>query len=238
MAPTANNNNGNKKRGNNSTSASTPRTYPGQPNGARQASGSQDPTSIIVSQRTHKVQHGRVTKAGNGTRRRNPGASQGPVGGNAHDEPEDFEAEQFVSEHPDSSDTALASLSVSPGEMPKPDDCTAIEMARGAYGPNFEARSHLAKRLASFRAARQPFHRRLEKALNLQRPSNGEAVLVHIVRTALNENQACTSCRKGNGPWKSCVILPGNLCGACANCWFNASGSRCSYHGEYCRSAA
>ncbi|KAJ8120050.1 hypothetical protein O1611_g10465 [Lasiodiplodia mahajangana] len=40
----------------------------------------------------------------------------------------------------------------------------------------------------------------------------------------------CKNCHKGHGPWTTCVIVDGQMCGSCANCWFNASGARCSFH--------
>ncbi len=43
----------------------------------------------------------------------------------------------------------------------------------------------------------------------------------------------CKNCHKGHGPWNDCVVVDGQMCGSCANCWFNASGSRCSFHGAF-----
>jgi hypothetical protein len=43
----------------------------------------------------------------------------------------------------------------------------------------------------------------------------------------------CKNCHKGHGPWTQCVVYDGQMCGSCANCWFNASGSRCTFHGEF-----
>jgi hypothetical protein len=60
-----------------------------------------------------------------------------------------------------------------------------------------------------------------------------------LVQVAGDEaEQACKSCRKGHGPWTRCVVLEGSLCGSCANCWYNACGSRCTFHGKSTRSSA
>jgi hypothetical protein len=72
--------------------------------------------------------------------------------------------------------------------------------------------------------------RRDEQQLNLKRRSNVEALLAHV--SGIITASPCTNCHKGHGPWTSCVVVDGQMCGSCSNCWYNASGARCSFHGE------
>lgn len=90
--------------------------------------------------------------------------------------------------------------------------------------------SALSRRLAEVPGMRLAHQRRPDQQLNLGRRSNVEALFAHIA----GEEVAvpCKNCHKGHGPWTTCVIVHGQMCGSCANCWFNASGSRCSFHGE------
>ncbi|KAH7041287.1 uncharacterized protein B0I36DRAFT_344902 [Microdochium trichocladiopsis] len=88
--------------------------------------------------------------------------------------------------------------------------------------------SALAKRLAREPGMRLAQQRRPEQALNLGRRSNVEALFAHIAGELAPV--PCKNCHKGHGPWNSCVIVDGQMCGSCANCWFNASGARCSFH--------
>jgi hypothetical protein len=107
---------------------------------------------------------------------------------------------------------------------------TAEELSRDSGYPDLKIDSALAKRLAKEPGIRLAVQRREEQALNLNRRSNVEALLAHVSgqRTA----SPCKNCHKGHGPWNDCVVVDGQMCGSCANCWFNASGSRCSFHGE------
>ncbi|KAI1337855.1 hypothetical protein F5Y15DRAFT_146191 [Xylariaceae sp. FL0016] len=88
--------------------------------------------------------------------------------------------------------------------------------------------SALAKRLARDPGMRLAQQRRPEQQLNLQRRSNVEALFAHIAGEMAPV--PCKNCHKGHGPWNSCVVVDGQMCGSCANCWFNASGARCSFH--------
>jgi hypothetical protein len=231
MAPTARNTNGNKKR-----AASH------QPKRGNQANGNDELTSsIIIAQPLQRVSNGRVSKAGKSTRRRNATAHQERMEESGQDAPKpefklDFSPVLSVvslgnSSNP-SAESENTSLSIDPRYMPKPDDLNALEMARSVYGNDFVAPSGLGQRLASIQALRQPIQRNLDHGVNLNRTSNSEAVLAQIVSIALNETQECEHCSKGDGPYTKCVVLPGSLSGACVNCWFNASGSRCTYHSE------
>ncbi|PHH52937.1 hypothetical protein CFIMG_002159RA [Ceratocystis fimbriata CBS 114723] len=108
---------------------------------------------------------------------------------------------------------------------------TAEILARASGYTNLDiesAASTLSKRLAPQPGRRIAVQRRQDQTLNLGRRSNVEALLAHI---AGNEAaSACKNCHKGHGPWNTCVVVEGQMCGSCANCWYNASGSRCSFH--------
>ncbi|KAI1504186.1 hypothetical protein F5X99DRAFT_53351 [Biscogniauxia marginata] len=93
---------------------------------------------------------------------------------------------------------------------------------------NVVVESALAKRLAREPGMRLAQQRRPEQTLNLARRSNVEALFAHIAGELAPV--PCKNCHKGHGPWNSCVIVDGQMCGSCANCWFNASGARCSFH--------
>ncbi|CAI6092285.1 hypothetical protein V2G26_020882 [Clonostachys chloroleuca] len=86
----------------------------------------------------------------------------------------------------------------------------------------------IGKRLARLPAKRNPEHRDRSHKPNLKRRGNVEAMLVQVAGD--EAEQACKNCRKGHGPWTRCVVLEGSLCGSCANCWYNACGSRCTFH--------
>jgi hypothetical protein len=55
-------------------------------------------------------------------------------------------------------------------------------------------------------------------------------LLAHM--TGQSAPKPCKNCHKGHGPWTQCVVYDGQMCGSCTNCWFNASGSRCTFHGK------
>jgi hypothetical protein len=40
---------------------------------------------------------------------------------------------------------------------------------------------------------------------------------------------ACEHCKKGSGPFESCVVLRGFFKGSCANCHYGSEGKRCSF---------
>ncbi|KAK4174132.1 putative 3-ketodihydrosphingosine reductase tsc-10 [Triangularia setosa] len=102
------------------------------------------------------------------------------------------------------------------------------ELARDSGYQNLSVESALAKRLAREPGRRLATQRRPEQQLNLNRRSNVEALFAHISGTLAP--QPCKNCHKGHGPWSVCVVVDGQMCGSCANCWFNASGARCSFH--------
>ncbi|VUC34262.1 unnamed protein product [Clonostachys rosea] len=95
-------------------------------------------------------------------------------------------------------------------------------------GNNVRIDSSVGKRLARLPAQRDPEHRDRTHKPNLKRRGNVEAMLVQVAGE--EPARACKSCRKGHGPWTKCVVLEGSLCGSCANCWYNACGSRCTFH--------
>lgn len=102
------------------------------------------------------------------------------------------------------------------------------EMAVDSGYTNFKIDSAFAKRLARDPGQRLAEQRKPDQELNLVRRSNVEALFAQIAGSLAP--QACNHCRKGQGPWTACVLYAGQMMGSCANCWFNASGSRCSFH--------
>ncbi|KAJ3527081.1 hypothetical protein NM208_g10885 [Fusarium decemcellulare] len=109
-----------------------------------------------------------------------------------------------------------------------PSGRTCGEIARSVYGSDIRIDSALGKKISSEVAVREPVQRRPDASLNMERRSNVEAFLAHM--TGVPVSRPCKNCHKGHGPWKECIIYDGQLCGSCTNCWFNASGSRCTFH--------
>lgn len=107
---------------------------------------------------------------------------------------------------------------------------TTEDLARDSGYGDLNVESALAKRLARDPGQRLAQQRRPEQVLNLARRSNVEALFAHIAGEPARI--PCKNCHKGHGPWTSCVVVDGQMCGSCANCWFNASGARCSFHGK------
>ncbi|KAM0819232.1 putative IBR domain-containing protein [Seiridium cardinale] len=118
------------------------------------------------------------------------------------------------------------------GQHEGPEDVghTTEGLAMQSGYQNVIVESALAKRLAREPGMRLAQQRRPEQQLNLQRRSNVEALFAHIAGESAPV--PCKNCHKGHGPWTTCVIVDGQMCGSCANCWFNASGARCSFHGK------
>lgn len=108
---------------------------------------------------------------------------------------------------------------------------TAAFIAAANYGEHLKIDSALCKKLAGEAAQREPTQRRRDQKLNIERRSNVEALLAHV--TGQNAPRPCKNCHKGHGPWTECVVYDGQMCGSCSNCWFNASGSRCTFHGKW-----
>jgi hypothetical protein len=107
---------------------------------------------------------------------------------------------------------------------------TAGEIALDIYGSKILIDSTLGKKLAGEVALRAIRQRRSDMILNMERRSNVEAFLAHL--TGVQVKRSCKNCSKGHGPWSECIIYDGQMCGSCTNCWFNASGSRCTFHGK------
>ncbi|KAJ4119918.1 hypothetical protein NW768_010508 [Fusarium equiseti] len=105
---------------------------------------------------------------------------------------------------------------------------TAGEIANSMYGNELNTDSALSRRLCNERALRPVRQRRPETHLNMDRRSNVEAFLAHL--TGVPVHRSCKNCAKGHGPWHECIIYDGQMCGSCTNCWYNASGSRCTFH--------
>ena len=107
---------------------------------------------------------------------------------------------------------------------------TTASVAQAAYPGQVKIESSLCKRLGQDPAMREPTQRRTDQKLNLERRSNVEALLAHVSGQA--PARQCKNCHKGHGPWTECIVYEGQMCGSCTNCWYNASGSRCTFHGE------
>ena len=107
---------------------------------------------------------------------------------------------------------------------------TATEASLEFHGVEVKVDSALSKKLAGEIALREPVQRRPEQSLNIERRSNVEALFAHM--TGRPADVPCKNCYKGHGPWTSCIIYEGQMCGSCSNCWYNASGSRCTFHGK------
>jgi hypothetical protein len=119
--------------------------------------------------------------------------------------------------------------------MPSPDhdkiaEVTAGQIALQIYGTGIKIDSVLCKKLSTEPALREIKQRRPEMDLNMSRRSNVEALLGQL--TGVSVVRPCKNCNKGHGPWNECIIYDGQMCGSCTNCWFNASGSRCTFHGK------
>ncbi|KAJ0154443.1 Uncharacterized protein HZ326_3227 [Fusarium oxysporum f. sp. albedinis] len=107
---------------------------------------------------------------------------------------------------------------------------TAGDVALEIYGSRILIDSTLGKKLAGEASLRPIRQRRSDMVLNMERRSNVEAFLAHL--TGVQVSRSCKNCSKGHGPWSECIIYDGQMCGSCTNCWFNASGSRCTFHGK------
>ncbi|KAF5562668.1 hypothetical protein FPHYL_5550 [Fusarium phyllophilum] len=105
---------------------------------------------------------------------------------------------------------------------------TAGDVALEIYGNRIVIDSTLGKKLAGETSLRPIRQRRSDMVLNMERRSNVEAFLAHL--TGVQVSRSCKNCSKGHGPWSECIIYDGQMCGSCTNCWFNASGSRCTFH--------
>ncbi|KAM4068121.1 hypothetical protein HRG_009593 [Hirsutella rhossiliensis] len=113
-------------------------------------------------------------------------------------------------------------------QQPDNSTLTGEQVVQAAYGNGVRIDSVLCRRLAGEPAQREPVQRRAAQRLNIERRSNVEALLAHV--TGQVAAQPCKNCHKGHGPWTQCVVYDGQMCGSCSNCWFNASGSRCTFH--------
>lgn len=58
----------------------------------------------------------------------------------------------------------------------------------------------------------------------------GANLIAAIVQSAGKiADKECNSCQKRNGPWEGCVVMSGELQGACANCRYGDNGQYCSF---------
>ncbi|KAI1160357.1 hypothetical protein F5B18DRAFT_513270 [Nemania serpens] len=68
---------------------------------------------------------------------------------------------------------------------------------------------------------------------SIKRKSNLIAVLVQIAGVHEPPADACVRCKKGRGLWTGCITAPllhkNMVHSACANCFYNGTGSKCSF---------
>lgn len=105
----------------------------------------------------------------------------------------------------------------------------AIDVVPHTNSDGFRLDSTVCKKLAVEPAIRTPEQRNPKRVLNMARRGNAEALLCQIAgQEAAN---SCKNCKRGHGPWSKCVVFPNLFYGSCSNCWFNASGARCTFQG-------
>ena len=65
--------------------------------------------------------------------------------------------------------------------------------------------------------------------INLFQPRNCEAALAYSRGQVIEDDNACRSCGRGNGPFRKCIIIKGYMSGSCSNCHYNGGGKSCSF---------
>lgn len=150
----------------------------------------------------------------------------------------DFQPTPSTSQHtaqpiqqPSSGGTTAQQQQQQQQDPPQPPPKTTEQMAEESGYAGFKVDSAFAKRMSRDPGQRLAEQRRQGQDLNLVRRSNVEALFAQIAGS--EAANPCAHCRKGQGPWTVCVVYSGQMMGSCANCWFNASGSRCSFHGMF-----
>lgn len=179
---------------------------------------------------------------------RSPGPPPPPVG-STMPAPQPLVAATDFQPHPPPPPPPPSSHVQPPSQQPPPHPLAALvssqpshktteQMAHESGYSGFKVDSAFAKRMARDPGQRLAEQRRHGQDLNLVRRSNVEALFAQIAGS--EAANPCAHCRKGQGPWTVCVVYSGQMMGSCANCWFNASGSRCSFHGtlQYCMNSA
>ncbi|KAI0441329.1 hypothetical protein F4803DRAFT_427242 [Xylaria telfairii] len=76
-------------------------------------------------------------------------------------------------------------------------------------------------------------NKRKKKPFSIRRKSNLKAALIQIAGVHHPPAVECLQCRKGRGLWTGCVTAPAQQYNAlrrsCANCFYNGTGSKCSF---------
>ncbi|KAH8602472.1 hypothetical protein B0O99DRAFT_606644 [Bisporella sp. PMI_857] len=62
-----------------------------------------------------------------------------------------------------------------------------------------------------------------------RRIENLESTLVQQRGLCFKGKHACHHCQEQSGPFQECVVIRGYLLEACANCYYNCNGGRCSF---------
>ncbi|KAI0112467.1 hypothetical protein GGR51DRAFT_42262 [Nemania sp. FL0031] len=74
---------------------------------------------------------------------------------------------------------------------------------------------------------------RKKKLFSTKRTSNVKAALVQVTGVQHPLETSCLKCRKGLGLWTGCITAPpphnNALRGSCANCFYNGTGSKCTF---------
>jgi hypothetical protein len=65
--------------------------------------------------------------------------------------------------------------------------------------------------------------------INLFEARNCEAALAYSRGQVIEDANACRSCKRGNGPFRKCIIIKDYISGSCSNCHYNGGGTRCSF---------
>jgi hypothetical protein len=68
---------------------------------------------------------------------------------------------------------------------------------------------------------------KVKRGISVNRQQNAQAAQAYIRGDIASS--PCTSCRKGAGPFPTCVVAPDCLLGACASCHYGGEGARCSF---------
>ncbi|KAI1403046.1 hypothetical protein F4819DRAFT_252487 [Hypoxylon fuscum] len=68
-----------------------------------------------------------------------------------------------------------------------------------------------------------------EIKLGITPTTNHEAAYAQMCGIVLPPEQSCIDCQAKKGKFQHCVVVPGYLNGACANCHYNSAGRKCSH---------
>ncbi|KAH0607935.1 uncharacterized protein H6S33_001987 [Morchella sextelata] len=118
---------------------------------------------------------------------------------------------------------------------PAPSPAPAYADGTATFVPLSAAEYAVANNLIDNRAGKillpwprlRPVTMRVQKAINVTRPVNLEAVLAQS--RGVRAERECGPCSRGNGPFTECVVVPGMLRDSCSNCHYNHTSQRCTF---------